>query len=83
MTTEKLQKILQSDEQLSLNEVKQILYELKNDLMGNFDIENKYEAGFNAGEINAFYICLDLLEKSIENTRLRVQQSTEAAIMEV
>ncbi len=73
MTTEKLQKILQSDEQLSLDEVKQILYELKNDLIGNFDIENKYEAGFNAGEINAFYICLDLLEK-VDNTSIGIEK---------
>lgn len=62
MTDGELQKILQSDEQLSLAKVKQIIYELKNDVIGKI-AENKYEAGFNNGQVNAFYICLDLLEK--------------------
>lgn len=61
MTTEELQKILQSDEQLSLNEVKQIIYELKNDCV-QYN-EDQFKAGFYNGELNAFYICLDLLEK--------------------
>lgn len=61
MTTEELQKILQSDEQLSLNEVKQIIYELKNDCV-QYN-EDQFKAGFYNGELNAFYLCLDLLEK--------------------
>lgn len=61
MTTEKLQQILQSDKALTLNEVKEIIYELKNDCV--VFREDRYEAGFYNGELNAFYICLDLLEK--------------------
>lgn len=61
MTTEKLQQILQSDKELTLSEVKEIIYELKNDCV--MFKEDRYEAGFYNGEQNAFYICLDLLEK--------------------
>ena len=61
MTTEKLQQILQSDKSFTLSEVKEIIYELKNDCV--VFKEDKYEAGFYNGELNAFYICLDLLEK--------------------
>lgn len=61
MTTEKLQEILSSDEQLSLDDVKEIIYELKNDCC-QFN-EEPYKAGFYSGEMNAFYICLDLLDK--------------------
>ena len=61
MTTEKLQQILQSDKALTLNEVKEIIYELKNDCV--VFKEDRYEAGFYNGEQNAFYICLDLLDK--------------------
>lgn len=61
MTTEKLQEILQRDETLSLKEIKNIIYELKNDCL-HFE-EDDYRAGWYNGEMNAFYICLDLLEK--------------------
>lgn len=61
MITEKLQEILSSDEQLSLDDVKEIIYELKNDCC-QFH-EHEYRAGFYNGEMNAFYICLDLLDK--------------------
>lgn len=61
MTAEKLQEILSSDEQLSLDDVKEIIYELKNDCC-QFN-EEPYKAGFYNGEMNAFYICLDLLDK--------------------
>ena len=61
MTIEKLQEILQSDESLKLDDVKEIIYELKNDCC-RFE-ENEYRAGWYNGEMNAFYICLDLLDK--------------------
>ena len=61
MTVEKLQEILQSDDKLGLNDAKEIIYELKNDcVMFN---EDPYKAGFYNGQMNAFYICLDLLDK--------------------
>lgn len=61
MIIEKLQEILSSDEQLSLDDVKEIIYELKNDCC-QFN-EDSYKAGFYSGEMNAFYLCLDLLDK--------------------
>lgn len=61
MTTEKLQEILSSDEQLSLAKAKDIIYELKNDCC-QFNVD-PYKAGYYNGEVNAFYICLDLLDK--------------------
>lgn len=61
MTTAELQNILQSDKQLSINKIKQIIYELKNDMV-QFK-KDSYEAGWNNGSMNAFYICLDLLDK--------------------
>ena len=60
MTTEKLQKLLQSDN-LTLKQCIDIIYELKNDCC-QFNID-PYKAGFYNGEMNAFYICLDLLSK--------------------
>ena len=61
MTVEKLQEILQSDETLTLEQIKQIIYELKNDCV--VFKQNPYEAGFYNGQLNAFYICSDLLYK--------------------
>lgn len=61
MTTDELQEILQSREKLSLDRVKEIIYQLKNDCVQYH--EDSYKAGFYNGESNAFYICLDLLEK--------------------
>ena len=63
MTSGKLQDILQNKEELTIDEIKQIIYELKNDCVGAAEITNRYECGFYNGEINAFYICLDLLDK--------------------
>lgn len=63
MTTEKLQQILQNKEELTIGEIKQIICELKNDCVGAAEITNRYECGFYNGEMNAFYICLDLLDK--------------------
>lgn len=61
MTTQRLQEILQSDKQITLEQIKNIIYELKNDMV-KF-VEDPYQAGWNNGSMNAFYICLDLLDK--------------------
>ena len=61
MTDIALQEILQSDKPLTLQKVKDIICELKNDCV-RFN-EERYTAGFYNGEMNAFYICLDLLDK--------------------
>ena len=72
MTPSELQKILRSDEKLTVKQVKEIIWQLKSDCLEFqnklFDKElekNRYnrEYGFYDGEANAFYICLDLLEK--------------------
>ena len=72
MTPAELQKILQSDEKLSVEQVKEIIWQLKNDCLEQqnklFDKvleKNKFnrDYGFYDGETNAFYICLDLLAK--------------------
>ena len=67
MTTEKLQEILESDKKLSISEIEQIIYELKNDVIGVSSESDTYARGFYTGEINAFYICLDLLGKLPED----------------
>lgn len=63
MTTKELQNELRK-ESLSLSEVKQILFSLKNDVLRKQaeDISES-EIHFYGGEGNAFYIALDLLEK--------------------
>lgn len=65
MTTQQLQAYLQSEKSLTLGKVKDIIYECKNDIAGiGIDVQaNPYTAGYYAGESNAFYICLDLLDK--------------------
>lgn len=62
MTANELQNYLKRDS-LTLQEVAQIIYELKNDCVGRGEIGNRYECGFYNGEVNAFYICIDLLSK--------------------
>ena len=65
MTAQQLQAYLQSEKPLTLSKVKDIIYECKNDIAGiGIDVHaNPYTAGYYAGESNAFYICLDLLDK--------------------
>lgn len=87
MIPAELQKILQSDDKLTVKQVKEIIWQLKNDCFEevsknkNRAIENrklkytgvvdncfenvylKMEEKYYQGETNAFYICLDLLEK--------------------
>ena len=65
MTGQQLQAYLQSEKPLTLSKVKDIIYECKNDIAGiGIDVQaNPYTAGYYAGESNAFYICLDLLDK--------------------
>ena len=65
MTTEQLQAYLQSEKSLTLQKVHSIIYECKNDVAGiGIDVRaNQYIAGYYAGESNAFYLCLDLLDK--------------------
>lgn len=65
MTAQQLQAYLQSEKPLTLQKVKDIIYECKNDIAGiGIDVQaNPYTAGYYAGESNAFYICLDLLDK--------------------
>lgn len=65
MTTQQLQAYLQSEKSLTLGKVKDIIYECKNDIAGiGIDVQaNLYTASYYAGESNAFYICLDLLDK--------------------
>ena len=64
MTAEELQKILQDDKKLTIEDVQGILWGLKEDCFGEIDKDlDKEKENFYYGEVNAFYICLDLLEK--------------------
>lgn len=63
MTSKELSDILSSEQALTLSRVKNIIYELKNDVIHKAELDNHYECGYYNGEVNAFYICLDLLEK--------------------
>ena len=72
MTTAELHKILDDENRkLSLAELKQVIYEMKQDAFNEFGkaLETKTQnrqairnIGFYDGEQNAFQICLDLLE---------------------
>lgn len=72
MTTSDLHKILDDENRkLSLDELKQVIYELKQDCFGEYaklleiktiDRKRIRDLGFYEGEQNAFQICLDLLE---------------------
>lgn len=73
MTTAELHKILDDKgRRLTLNELKNVLYELTKDCNSfKYKVETKpfkdikseyFNKGYYAGESNAFYICLDLLE---------------------
>ena len=67
MTANKLHEILESESKLTLQEVKEIIWELKNDCVGAGGEElSHFEAGYYSGEINMAYICLDLLSKMEE-----------------
>ena len=63
MTTSELQKILLSDNELSVKEVSQTIYDLMCDALGELakDLprDDRY---WYQGEINGFQIALDLLE---------------------
>lgn len=72
MTPAELQKMLQSEDKLTVKQVKEIIWQLKNDCLEQqnklFDkemdkIKFNRDYRFYDGETNAFYICLDLLEK--------------------
>lgn len=72
MTTADLHKILDDENRkLTLAELKQVIYELKQDAFNEFgkildkkslDRQHIRNLGFYDGEQNAFQICLDLLE---------------------
>lgn len=64
MTAKELQNIYSSSKKLTIEEVQDILWELKEDCFNETlkDIKESKE-NFYYGEINAFYICLNLLEK--------------------
>ena len=78
MTTQELHKILDDKNKiLTKEELANIIYELKQDCreaQRKVDVD-KPDYQFYCGEINAFYICLDLLEHledlSHENAQLR------------
>ena len=64
METNKLQNIINSDKNLTIKEVQNILYELKQDCFDEISKGlNKDKEQWYYGETNAFFICLDLLEK--------------------
>ena len=67
MTANELQDILASNKERTLSEIREILYQLKNDCIRGACDENPYKRGYYQGEVNAFYICLDLLEKLEDN----------------
>lgn len=70
MTTNELHDILDDEnKKLSLNELREVIYQLKNDVIneaykysGRTNKQACYEYGYYLGEQNAFYLVLDLLE---------------------
>lgn len=75
MTTAELHKILDNEERkITADELKDFIYQLKQDCWGEYYKENdkananNYNLAFYSGEANAFQICLDLLEHLKEST---------------
>ena len=69
MTTEELHEILDDENRkFTADELKEVICKLKQDCWDEYYKENAKENANNykmanySGEINAFYICLDLLE---------------------
>lgn len=67
MTNAELHKILDdNDKKLSIKEFEKVIYELKEDCCyssyKSTISSDTYHMGFYSGEVNAFYIVLDLLE---------------------
>ena len=70
MTTNELHDILDDENRkLSLNELREVIYQLKTDVInkayeysGRTNKQACYKYGFYMGEQNAFYLVLDLLE---------------------
>lgn len=67
MTFEQLHEILDNpNKKLTKTELCEVLYELKQDCFAEgckaFDKNDMYKHQFYMGEVNAFFICLDLLE---------------------
>ena len=64
MTAKELQSKCRSSKKLTIEEVQDILWELKEDCFNETlkDLKKEQEC-FYDGEINAFHICLNLLEK--------------------
>lgn len=69
MTTAELHEILDDENRkLTADELKEVIWQLKQDCWDEYYKENAKENANNfkmanyQGEINAFYICLDLLE---------------------
>lgn len=69
MKPKELQDILISENKLTLGEVIKIIYELKNDVfekMGDINPDS-HDYSWYLGEMNGFYICMDLLGMVIQN----------------
>jgi hypothetical protein len=67
MTTAELHEILDDENRkLTADELKKVIYQLKQDCINEQHIyiakNDGEKAEYYAGEVNAFYICLDLLE---------------------
>ena len=67
MTTAELHEILDDENRkLTVDELKEVVYQLKQDCINeqyeHTMSKNFEKAEYYAGEVNAFYICLDLLE---------------------
>lgn len=66
MTNAELQEILQGDNNLTVNEVLNILYQIEIDInreITKCDFEEKTKHAWYNGEINAFYIARNLISK--------------------
>ena len=66
MTTAELHEILDREGHITLDQARQILYQLKCDAsqsLINTPYEDTYLQGRYGGQVNAFYLCLDLLAK--------------------
>ena len=64
MTVEQLHEILDDEsKKMTVDILEKVIYELKNDCMNaSYNASSEHEKQYYYGEVNAFYICLDLLQ---------------------
>lgn len=73
--TEKVQELLRSNQKLTYAALQELIHELKEEARQNkTNAEKDREYYFYDGEINAYCLCLDLLERAIKSNAIKCRR---------